>query len=321
MTAPTIRLRSGASRAAGLLLVLLGVSLLTFALQLLAPGDPAEVLLRARAENPDPERVAELRAQMGLDRPWPAQYLAWLGRAARLDLGRSLHSGEPVAAEIAARMPATLELAGAAFALVVILSSLSGFWAALRPDAAADRLPRWLSLLLVSLPSYWLGLLLIYGLALGLGWLPAAGRDGWTSLVLPALTLALGVAAMQGRILRAGVLEALGQDYVRFAHAKGLGRGRVLGVHVMRGVLGPMLALWGMTLGHLLGGAVVVETVFAWPGLGRLLVEAVLGRDMPLVQGLVLSMTVALVAASQAADLIAARLDPRRLEPASHGPA
>lgn len=310
-----------AARIAGLALVLLGVSVLTFALQLVAPGDPAEVLLRARSDNPAPERVAELRRELGLDQAWPRQYAAWLGRALRLDLGRSLRSGEPVASEIAARLPATLELAGAAFALVVLLSGLAGFWTALRPGAAGDRLPRWLSLLLVSLPAYWLGLLLIYGLALGLGWLPAAGRDGWASLVLPALTLALGVAAMQGRILRAGVLEALGQDYVRFAYAKGLGRRRVLTAHVLRGIWGPLLSLWGMTLGHLLGGAVVVETVFAWPGLGRLLVEAVLGRDLPLVQGLVLLMTVALVLASAAADLVAARLDPRRREPASLGPA
>ncbi|MFH1058490.1 MAG: ABC transporter permease [Pseudomonadota bacterium] len=321
MTGVAFRLRAAAARAAGLALVMLGVSVLTFALQLLAPGDPAEVLLRARSDNPAPERVAALRRELGLDQAWPRQYAAWLGRALRLDLGRSLRSGEPVAVEIAARLPATLELAGCAFVLVVLLSGLAGFSTALRPSAAGDRLPRWISLLLVSLPSYWLGLLLIYGLALGLGWLPAAGRDGWTSLVLPALTLALGVAAMQGRILRAGVLEALGQDCVRFAYAKGLGRRRVLTAHVLRGVWGPLLSLWGMTLGHLLGGAVVVETVFAWPGLGRLLVEAVLGRDLPLVQGLVLLMTVALVLASAAADLMAARLDPRHREPAGLGPA
>lgn len=314
MIRPAAVCRAGATRLAGLLLVLWGVSLLTFALQALAPGDPAEVLLRARSESPAPERVAELRRELGLDRPWPAQYLTWLNRAARLDLGRSLRSGEPVTVEIAGRLPATLELAGAAFALVVLISGLAGVWTAWRPGPAQDRLPRWLSLLLVSLPPYWLGLLLISGLALGLGWLPAAGRDGWASLVLPALTLTLGIAAMQGRILRVGVLEVLGQDYIRFAHAKGLGRVRVLWGHVLPAALGPLLALWGMTLGHLLGGAVVVETVFAWPGLGRLLVEAVLGRDWPLVQGLVLFMTLALVVANQAADLAIGLLDPRQEE-------
>lgn len=314
MRPPVSNWRVGAARLAGLLLVVWGVSLLTFALQTLAPGDPAEVLLRARSESPAPERVAELRRELGLDRPWPAQYLAWLGRAARLDLGRSLRSGEAVTTEIAARLPATLELAGAAFFLVVLLSGLAGVWTAWRPSQAQDRLPRWLSLLLVSLPPYWLGLLLISGLALALGWLPAAGRDGWASLVLPALTLSLGIAAMQGRVLRVGVLEVLGQDYIRFAHAKGLGRVRVLWSHVLPAALGPLLALWGMTLGHLLGGAVVVETVFAWPGLGRLLVEAVLARDWPLVQGLVLFTTMVLVAANQAVDLAVRVLDPRQGE-------
>ncbi len=314
MRPPVFNWRVGAVRLAGVLLALWGVSLLTFALQALAPGDPAEVLLRARSESPAPERVAELRRELGLDRSWPARYLAWLERAARLDLGCSLRSGEPVTTEIAARLPATLELAGASFALVVLLSGLAGVWTAWRPAPGHDRLPRWISLVLVSLPPYWLGLLLITVLALDLGWLPAAGRDGWASLILPSLTLSLGIAAMQGRVLRVGVLEVLGQEYIRFAHAKGLGRARVLWGHVLPAALGPLLALWGMTLGHLLGGAVVVETVFAWPGLGRLLVEAVLGRDCPLVQGLVLFMTLALIAANQAADLALRLLDPRQRE-------
>jgi peptide/nickel transport system permease protein len=236
-------------------------------------------------------------------------------------LGLSLRSGQPISEEIGARLPATLELALAAFALVALLSCLAGAWAALRPSLASDRLPRCLSLSLVSLPPYWLGLLLIYGLALALGLLPAAGRDGWSSLVLPCLSLALGVAAMQGRILRARVLEILGQDYIRFAYAKGLGRRRVLLVHVLPGAMAPMLALWGMTLGHLLGGTVVVETVFAWPGLGRLLVAAVLGRDWPLVQGVVLFMTLALILCSQAADLAAALLDPGRKQGSGLDPA
>ncbi|MCA1906226.1 MAG: ABC transporter permease [Desulfarculus sp.] len=314
MRLPAVNWRAGAARLVGLLLVLWGVSLLTFTLQMWAPGDPAEVLLRAGSESPAPERVAELRRELGLDRSWPARYLTWLGRAARLDLGRSLRSGDPVTTEIAARLPATLELAGTSLVLVVLLSGLAGVWTAWRPGPTHDRLPRWISLMLVSLPPYWLGLLLITVLALGLGWLPAAGRDGWASLVLPSLTLSLGIAAMQGRVLRVGVLEVLGQDFVRFAHAKGLGRARVLWGHVLPAALGPLLALWGMTLGHLLGGAVVVETVFAWPGLGRLLVEAVLGRDWPLVQGLVLFMTLALIAANQAADLALRLLDPRQRE-------
>ncbi len=266
---------------AALLLVFWGVSLLAFGLQSLAPGDPAELLLRARAETPAPERIAALRAELGLDRPWPVQYLAWLGRALRGDLGQSLRTGEPVAREILARLPATLELTAAAFGLLAVLSLLAGFLAAWRPDPAGDRLPRWLGLGLVSLPPYWLGLLLIHGFALGLGWLPTAGRDGGASLVLPALTLSLGAAALQARVWRAVILEIAAREHVAFAHAKGLSRRRVILNHVLRPALPPLLSLWGMALGHLLGGAVVVETVFAWPGLGRLLVEAVLTRDLP----------------------------------------
>lgn len=300
-----------ARRLGAVLLVLWGVSLVAFSLQIICPGDPAELILRSRYETPAPEKVAQLRQSMGLDRPATEQYLAWLGRVLRLDLGRSYRTGEPVAAQIAARLPATLELALASFALVVLLSTLLGLCAAWRGGRWLDRLLQPLSLGLVSLPSYWLALLLIAAFSLGLGWLPVAGFGGPATLVLPALTLGLGVAAMQGRVLRVKVMEALGQDYLRFALAKGLSRRRIVLRHLLPNALVPMITLWGMSLGSLLGGVVVVETIFAWPGLGRLLVESLLARDLPLVQGVVLLMALAFVLSSLAADLLQRLLDPR----------
>ncbi|MCF8033491.1 MAG: ABC transporter permease [Desulfarculaceae bacterium] len=308
-----------ARRLAAVLVVLWGTSLVAFSLQIISPGDPAELILRTRYETPAPEKVAQLRQRMGLDRPAIEQYLAWLGRVARLDLGRSYRTGEPVSREIAARLPATLELALAAFALVVGLSVLLGLAAAWRRTRWLDRLLQPVGLGLVSLPSYWLALLLIALFALDLGWLPVAGFGGPATLVLPALTLGLGVAAMQGRVLRVKVLEALGQDYLRFALAKGLGRGRIVLRHLLPNTLVPMITLWGMSLGSLLGGVVVVETIFAWPGLGRLLVEALLNRDLPLVQGVVLLMALLFIGSSLLADLLQRLLDPRLAGEGTHG--
>lgn len=300
-----------ARRLGAVLLVLWGVSLVAFSLQIICPGDPAELILRTRYETPAPEKVAQLRQSMGLERPAHEQYLAWLGRVLCLDLGRSYRTGEPVAAQIAARLPATLELALASFALVVALSTLLGLCAVWRRGRWLDRLLQPISLGLVSLPSYWLALLLIALFALDLGWLPVAGFGGPATLVLPALTLGLGTAAMQGRVLRVKVLETLGQDYLRFAMAKGLSRRRIVLRHLLPNALVPMITLWGMSLGSLLGGVVVVETIFAWPGLGRLLVESLLGRDLPLVQGVVLIMALAFVLSSLIADLVQRLLDPR----------
>ena len=298
-------------RLGAVLLVLWGVSLVAFSLQIICPGDPAELILRTRFDTPAPEKVAQLRERMGLDRPAVEQYLAWLGRVARLDLGRSYRTGEQVSREIAARLPATLQLALASFALVVVLSVLLGLCAVWRRGRWLDRLLQPISLGLVSLPSYWLALLLITLFSLILGWLPVAGFGGPATLVLPALTLGLGVAAMQGRVLRVKALEALGQDYVRFALAKGISRKRIVLRHLLPNALLPMITLWGMSLGSLLGGVVVVETIFAWPGLGRLLVEALLNRDLPLVQGVVLLMALLFIFSSLLADSLQRLLDPR----------
>ncbi|GBC61566.1 nickel ABC transporter permease subunit NikB [Desulfonema ishimotonii] len=298
-------------RGLHLLFVLWGISVITFGMVCLAPGDPAEVMLAARNDAPSPEKVAALRQELGLDDPLWLRYIRWLGHAVVLDLGRSYKTGEPVSREILSRLPATLELALSTFAFVVIFSTLSGVVSALCRDRMPDRLGRAGAILSISLPDYWLGLLLIFFLSLRLGLFPVMGREGAASFVLPVLTLGLSIAAVQGRVLRAGIIEIMSRDHVRFAHAKGLSQRSVFRRHVLRNALPPILTLWGMCLGHLLGGAVVVETVFSWPGLGKLSVEAVLNRDFPLIQGAVLFMALCYVVASQVTDLICRLLDPR----------
>ncbi|MEY6433801.1 ABC transporter permease [Thioalkalicoccus limnaeus] len=292
-------------------LTLFAISLLTFGLLYLAPGDPADVILGAQSETATPDKVAELRERLGLDRPWPEQYLDWLARAMRGDLGASFASGEPVATLIAERFGATLELAAATLVLILVLSSLTGLLAAARPAGLFDQGLRWLAILTQSVPGFLLGLMLIYVFALTLGWLPVFGRDGFASLILPTIALGLGAALVQGRILRAELLEVQGQDYVRFARAKGLSESLILWRHVLRNALTGILTIWGTTVGRLLGGAVLIETVFAWPGLGRLLVEAVIGRDLPVIQGAVLVLTLAYVGANLLVDLLQGLLDPR----------
>ncbi len=306
-----MRIRSVAARLTYLLYVLLGISLLSFGLSALAPGDPAEIILRLRHETPTPEQIAELRLEMGLDRPLPLRYVHWLGRAVRGDLGRSWQSGEPVFSELAGRLPATIELALASFGFIVVFSTISGVLCGVGRNRMIDQTGRLLSILAMSVPSYWLGFLLVYLFSMKLGWLPVMGRGGPEHLLLPAVTLGLAATAMQGRVLRASLIEVLGQDHVRFAVAKGLKRRSVLLRHVLRNAMGPVATLWGISLGNLLAGSAVVETVFSWPGLGRLIVNAILSRDIPVLQGAVLVAALAVAGANLAGDVVQKRLNPR----------
>ncbi len=298
-------------RVAYLSAVLLGISMVTFGLFALAPGDPAEIILRDRQEAPSAESIAHLRDELGLNDPLPLRYLGWLAKALRGDLGRSWQTGEPVVGQLLDRLGATLELAFCTLVFVVLLSTAMGIMGAVFKDRPTDRLLRALSILSLSLPNFWLGLLLIMLFALHWTWLPLMGRGGPANLLMPVVTLGLAIAAMQGRVLRASLLEAISQDYVRFAYAKGLNSWAVLRSHLMRNALPPVLTMWGISLGHLLGGAVIVETIFSWPGLGKLAVDAVLARDIPLVQGAVLFMALVFVLANQLTDLLHRCLDPR----------
>ena len=294
-----------------LLPTVLGVVTLVFAFLHLLPGDPVEIMLGEWAA---PADVAALRRELGLDRPLVAQYVRFLAHAARGDLGHSIAFRAPVASVIAARYPATLELAAAAFALAVAFAVPFGVLAAVRRGAALDRVARLASLSGVCLPSFWLGPLLMLAFSIRLGWLPVAGRGGLPHLVLPAITLALGMVGILVRLTRASLLAALGEDYVRTARAKGAPRWRAVGVHALRNALVPVVTVLGLQAGALLAGAIITETVFAWPGLGRLVVQAIQARDYPLVQGCVLAIVVSYVAVHTAADVLARAIDPRLIE-------
>lgn len=301
-------LRQLAATAGTVLAVLVTVFLLVRVL----PGDPVEVMLGERASGAD--RVA-LVAQLGLDRPLAAQLGDYLQGLARLDLGQSLRYHAPVTSLIGARLPATLQLAGAALALALVLALPLGVAMAVRAGALAGRLAGTLTLLGMALPGFWFGPLLILLFAVQLGWLPVAGREGLASLALPALTLALGLAATLARQLAANLTETLAAEHVRTARAKGLPPAQVLWRHGVRNALLPVATVFGLQVGALLGGAVITETVFAWPGLGALTVEAIGARDYPLVQGCVLLIAGMYVLVNGLTELAYGRIDPRVRRP------
>jgi peptide/nickel transport system permease protein len=293
------------------LLILAGVSFLTFALAQWIPGDPAEILLRGAQESPSQEQIQSLSKELGLDRPLWARYLSWSAGALRGELGLSWRTGRPVIQELADHLPATLELTCFAFLFIVGLSSLGGFVAALRRDKLTDRLFGLSTVVFLSLPNFWLGTLFIYFLGLKWNWFPLLGRGGFSHLILPVLTLGLPVASLQGRVLRTRVVGLMDREYIRFARAKGLKTRTIVKHHLIRNALPSVLSLWGLTLGSLLGGSFVVETLFAWPGLGRLTVEAVLHRDQPLIQGTLLFLALMYGIINQLVDILQKALDPR----------
>jgi peptide/nickel transport system permease protein len=302
-------MRSLAGRRLLLLVpTLLGVATLVFAFLHLVPGDPVEIML---GESAAPADVAALRRDLGLDRSLPAQYGYFLARAVRGDLGRSIATRTSVARAVASRYPATLELAAAAFILAVALGLPLGIVAALRPGSVVDRVVRLASLVGVCLPGFWLGPLLILFFSLHLGWLPVSGRGGLAHLVLPATTLGLGMSAILVRLVRTSMLATLGEEYVRSARAKGAPEWRVVAVHALRNALLPVTTVIGLQAGALLAGAIITETIFAWPGLGRLLVQAIDARDYPLVQGCVLAIGLTYVAINTATDMLQRAIDPR----------
>jgi peptide/nickel transport system permease protein len=299
-------------RTVSLVLVLLGVTCVTYALMGLVPGDPAEMIAAYGKESePSAAEIAAVREELGLDRPLYVRYLRWLGRVATGDLGHSLRTGRPVWHEIAARLPNTLELAVGGMLVGVLIALPAGILAAVGRGGLLDLASRVLALIGASVPSFWLGALLILLFAVRLGWLPAMGRGGPEHYVLPCLALGLGTSALLMRLVRASLLETLDQEYIRTAWAKGLpGRLVVLG-HALRPSLLPVVTVLGLQFGHLLGGAVIIETVYAWPGLGTLIIESILGRDLPVIQGFALLMGVVFTLANHAVDLACVWLDPR----------
>ncbi len=288
--------------------VIFGVSLIVFALVRVIPGDPARIML---PEGAPEEQVRALRHILGLDRPLPMQYALFLGQAARGDLGRSLFYGQPTTAVILDHLPATLELAGAALALSLLMAVPLGILSAVRRDTPWDFAAMGIALAGQSLPSFWLGLMLILVFAVYLGLLPASGTGGLSHLVLPAVTLGAYLTSLVTRLVRSGMLDVLEQDYVRTARAKGLAELAVVLRHALRNTLIPLITVVGLQLGTLLGGAVVTETVFAWPGVGTVVFTAINARDYPLIEAAVLLLSVLFVFINLAVDLLYAALDPR----------
>ncbi len=291
-----------------LLPTLFGALTLVFVLIHLIPGDPVEVMLGESATAADKE---ELRRRLGLDQPLSAQYRSFLIKLAAGDLGRSLYEQASVAAIIRARLPATLELAWCAMIVAILISFPLATLAAARRGGWADRLALFFSLFGLSLPNFWLGPLLMIVFSIQLDWAPVSGRGGLSHLFLPALTLSLGMAAILTRILRASLLQVMHEDYVRTARAKGLSERRVWLKHTLRNALLSVLTIMSLQFGNLLAGSLITETIFSWPGIGRLTVQAIQTRDYPLVQGCVLVIAISYVLVNFFTDLLYKVVDPR----------
>ena len=308
--------------------MLLGIAVIVFALMHVIPGDPARVLL---GDDATPEAVAQLRATLGLDQPWPIQLARYFQRLAAGDLGRSMFLSDGVASLIAARLPATMEIAILAVAISVALGIMLGVAAAMRQGSTVDVGCMMFAQLGVSMPVFWLGILLMYLFAVELRWLPSIGRgeplpsaawaaltgspgvllDALGHLAMPALTLGLVNAAVISRLVRASMLEVLSSDFVRTARAKGMRPRRVVYRHALRNAMLPVVTVIGWQFGALLSGAVLTEGIFGWPGLGQLAVNAISQRDIPLVQGVVLTFALVFAVVHLAVDLLYCVIDPR----------
>jgi ABC-type dipeptide/oligopeptide/nickel transport system permease component len=295
-------------RLGALIPVLLGVSIVVFLMLRLVPGDPARVIAGQEASREDVETV---RKSFGLDQPLPVQYGRFLVRALTGDFGTSYRTQRPVLEEISSRYGYTLALGFSAIFIAVLLGVLFGVVAAVWKHTWIDNTVLLVSLLGVSAPNFFLGLLFMLFFSVYLGAFPLAGADTLSHLVLPALTLGLPSAAVIARITRSSLIEVLGNDYVRTARAKGVPEVSVVGHHALRNTLIPVVTVIGLQMGYLLGGAVVVETVFAWPGIGRLTVQAIAARDFPVVQATVLILAVTFVIVNLLTDIAYGLLDPR----------
>jgi peptide/nickel transport system permease protein len=304
------------ARLAQLFFVLLFLSILVFTIVRLIPGDPAAVMLGTEAT---PAAVAEIRREMGLDAPIPVQYVRWVQHVLQGNFGTSWVSKKPALELIVGALPVTLQLVGAAFVVALLIAAPAGILAAIRPRSWIDQGSTAFALLGISMPSFWLGIMLVLLFALELRWLPPSGylplaADPWGALratALPALTLGVALAAPLTRFLRSGMLDVLALDYVRTARAKGLPEGRVIARHALKNALLSVVTVLGLQLGALLGGSIVIEQVFAWPGIGRLSLAAIQQRDYGVVQGIVLFVATGFVLVNFLVDLVYLYLDPR----------
>jgi peptide/nickel transport system permease protein len=290
--------------------VLIGVSIAVFSMMHLIPGDPALALLRGQPEVTDAD-VQRIRNQMGLNDPLPVQYLKWASRAVRGDFGNSVQTRRPVMFDIRVQAPSTIKLALTAMVLAIVMGSILGTISALRKNTWVDSVAMVTALFGVSMPSFWFGLILMYIFALRLGWVPAVGNTGFKSLILPAVALGMDFSAVTARLVRANLIEVMVSDYVKTARAKGLSERLVVTRHALRNAIIPTITIVGVQFGTLLAGAVVIETVFARQGIGRLLLSSIIGKDFPTVQAIVMLAALVYLIINLLVDLSYALLDPR----------
>lgn len=288
--------------------VFIGVSVIVFSLVRLIPGDPAELLL---GEDYTQEAAEELRAEWGLDKPIYIQYLIFLKQLLHGDLGYSIRSGRPVTQELLERFKNTLQLAIFAVILASVIGISTGIIAGTRPFSLIDNLTMVWAVAGVSLPVFWLGLMLIYLFAVNLNWLPAVGIGGIKHLILPGITLSAFTMATIARQSRSSMLEVMEQDYITTARSKGLTEGRIIQRHAIKNAMIPIITVQGVMIGRLLGGSIVTETVFAYPGMGKLLIDGIVGRDYPIVQGAILLYALSFSLINLVVDLIYVFFDPR----------
>ncbi|MBT9383581.1 nickel ABC transporter permease subunit NikB [Pseudooceanicola sp. CBS1P-1] len=291
--------------------MLLGASLVIFLMLRLGPSDPAMDYLRLSKVPPTPQALAEARTMLGLDQPILTQYLHWLGRGLQGDFGISYALQRPVLPDLLHFLPATLELAALALAFTLAVSVPMGIWAARHRDRWPDQIARLVAFLGVSVPNFWLGFLLVVVFSVHLGWLPPMGRAGPASLILPVISVAFMSLAINARLLRASMLEVAGQRHVRYALLRGLPPRRVERRHVLRNAWLPVITATGMHIGEMLGGVLVIESIFGWPGVGRYAVSAILNRDYPVIQAFTLMMVVIFVLCNLIVDILYALADPR----------
>jgi ABC-type dipeptide/oligopeptide/nickel transport system permease component len=287
---------------------LLGVSVIVFLMLHLLPGDPARIIAGLLASDQD---IARIRTQLGLDQPLPVQYLHFLTNLLQGNLGISARTSDPVLKEVLGRLPATIELAVVSTAVAAFIGVIAGVLAATRPNTLLDYVLSALTLFGVSMPVYWLGLMLIILFAVQLQLLPAAGNDQPASILLPSITLSAFSVALIARMTRASMLDVLGHDYVRTARAKGLREQQILFRHALKNAFIPILTVIGLQFGTLLGGAVLTESVFGWPGVGLLLVDSIFSRDYPMVQGIALVFSTMFILLNLVVDILYAYIDPR----------
>lgn len=290
--------------------ILIGISFLAFALVTISPSDPAEVALRVNEITPTPEAVAAMRAELGLDKPFVIRYIDWLTSTLKGDFGKSFINKQPVIAEFSKAFPATLVLAAAALSITIVVSLIVGVICALYEGTIGDKITRCLVFIGTAMPSFWLGLLLMWLFAVCLNLFPTSGMDGMNSIILPAVTLSLTYISTYVRLIRNSMIQNKQENYVLYARARGLKESTII-KHMLKNSIQSSLTALGMSIPKLIAGTVIVENIFAWPGVGRLCVTAIFNRDLPIIQAYVLLMAVLFVICNLLVDILSALLDPR----------